>query len=136
MRSLGDMRALNKYIGIPYKFGGRDFDGIDCYGLVKLFYKEEHGIDLPDWATDVLDLKVRHGEFVDAITSGDFTEREVPEDGDFVVCFRTKAAYHMGLYYGRGVLHCVDGKGSVYEPLSRFEKRYVNLVFGDWHPCQ
>ena len=41
------MSNLNKFIGIPYKKYGRDFNGCDCYGLVYLFYKYIVGIDLP-----------------------------------------------------------------------------------------
>jgi cell wall-associated NlpC family hydrolase len=43
------MDNLRKYIGIPYEFGGRDFDGIDCFGLVKIFYENEFNIILPDY---------------------------------------------------------------------------------------
>ena len=35
-----------KYLGIPYKHGGGDSDGINCYGLIKLFYAQEFGIEL------------------------------------------------------------------------------------------
>lgn len=34
---------------IPFKDHGRSFDGCDCGGLVWLIYKEELGINLPDW---------------------------------------------------------------------------------------
>ena len=39
----------NKYIGLKYKNLGRDFDGVDCYGLLYLFYKNELNIELPDF---------------------------------------------------------------------------------------
>lgn len=38
-----------KYMRIPFKEHGRDFDGCDCGGLVWLVYKQELGIELPDW---------------------------------------------------------------------------------------
>ena len=41
---------LIKYIGLPYKEYGRDFNGCDCYGLIYLFYKHELGIELPTYS--------------------------------------------------------------------------------------
>lgn len=40
---------LNRYIGIPYRDHGRDRDGLDCWGLVDLIYREVRGITLPDY---------------------------------------------------------------------------------------
>ena len=41
-----------KYLGIPYKHEGENFDGIDCYGLLKLFYREEFNAIAPDYKYD------------------------------------------------------------------------------------
>lgn len=37
------------YIGIPFAYGGRTKEQLDCYGLVMLLYKDIHGITLPDF---------------------------------------------------------------------------------------
>ena len=135
MRTLGDLCWINKYVGIPYEFGGRDLDGLDCYGLVKRVYADQYQTQLPDWQVDPVDLRGVNDTIVSVVQSGDFEELQEPVEGCFVICHRTRAAYHIGLYYGGGVLHCVDGIGTVYEPMTRFKHSYPNLSFGEWSPC-
>lgn len=134
MRSLGDAAFLNDYIGIPYKFGGREWDGVDCYGLVKLVYKEEYGILLPDWLTDRLDIRDRTRRIQDQVCSGTWEDVDDPEDGDFVVCYRHRAAHHLGLHFAGGILHSADGLGVMYEPRGRFEPQYREVKYGKWTP--
>jgi probable lipoprotein NlpC len=135
MRSLGDLEWLKDYVGIPYLKGGRDpREGLDCFGLCRLIYAQEYGIQLPDWQTDQIQLKEIDKAIAGQVTSGTFTQVDTPADGDFVVCLRTKLAHHLGLYYGGGVLHTATGKGTIYEPLSRFQRDYVKVIFGDWTP--
>ncbi len=40
---------FDRYIGLKYKQYGRDFDGVDCFGLVFLIFKNERNIILPDF---------------------------------------------------------------------------------------
>lgn len=43
-----DKNITDKYLGIPFKADGRDFDGVYCYGLCQLIYETEFGIILPE----------------------------------------------------------------------------------------
>jgi cell wall-associated NlpC family hydrolase len=46
------IKNVRRYIGIPYKHHGRTPEGMDCYGLAKEIYKNELGIDVPDFEYD------------------------------------------------------------------------------------
>ena len=39
---------ISRFIGIPFVSQGRSFRGCDCYGLVKLYYKEVLNIEIPE----------------------------------------------------------------------------------------
>lgn len=135
MRTLGDLQWLNDYVGIPYVSLGRTRRGVDCYGLIKLVYENEYGEILPDWLPDQhFDLHQRGKTIEEVVTGGEFTEREDPQDGDIAVCYRTKSAYHLGVYFGGGVLHAAEGVGVIYEPRSRFDSMFVKVIYGEWHP--
>lgn len=43
------MSWSNRYIGTPYAEFGRTMSGCDCWGLVVLIYRQELGIELPDY---------------------------------------------------------------------------------------
>ena len=45
----------SKYSGIPFVTRGRDAKGLDCWGLIKLIYQQELGIQIEDFS-DKYDL--------------------------------------------------------------------------------
>lgn len=38
-----------RYVGLPYKPGGRTRDGLDCWGLCSLIWAEEFGRPIPEY---------------------------------------------------------------------------------------
>lgn len=124
---------LNKYVGLPYREGGRDERGVDCYGLLKLVYAKEYGEELPDWSTDAITLSDRHKLIDTEVTSGNWHAVEMPSDGVIAVCTR-KTSYHLGLYYQGHILHAVKGTGVVFQKLDAFMRDHKHVEFGVWHP--
>ncbi len=102
------MLDTDKFIGIPHVFNGHDFDGCDCIGLCRLFYKEQ------GWPQRFWDNK-------EAITEENKSDKEnwlrlykylgrhfkrvrkpeEMEDGGVVV-FNINGDLHLGIYAGRG----------------------------------
>jgi hypothetical protein len=44
---IDQLMRFDCFVGIPYQDRGRSLVGLDCYGLVRLVYRELRGIDLP-----------------------------------------------------------------------------------------
>jgi cell wall-associated NlpC family hydrolase len=56
---------VNRFTDIPFKVGGRGFDGCDCWGLFQLVSREVCGVELPTyggvaWRPDGDDAAVAH----------------------------------------------------------------------------
>ena len=99
-----------EYIGIPYKDRGRDRDGLDCWGLVKLFYSDVMGIDVPGYLEyDSAEDNAAVADVIDRRVS-DWKQIEAPEPG-CVLLFRVKGLpIHCGIYLGRDdFLHAFKG---------------------------
>ena len=112
---------LKKYIGIPFRDHGCGYDGCDCYGLVRLVYAKELGIELPHLGDHYSNAFAR-GEIgplpAATVAEGwavDVTDLE-PEQFDVLVFSRGGMDYHVGLFmYGEFMLHCVDGTDACLE---------------------
>jgi len=112
---------LKKYIGIPFKDGGRDFDGLDCWGLVRLAWKEEKGFLMPDMGDEYSSAFARGevGRTAELLEAGpwneDVTDRPRRELDVLVFSFGT-LDLHVGLWVAEGeMLHVMRGMETAVE---------------------
>lgn len=123
------MTWWNNYVGIPYAEHGRVKTGADCWGLVRIVYKENFNIDLPSFvgAYDA-DDKDRIAELF--ATNREGWERvESPMEGD-VVAFRIYGEVtHVGVVAAPGTfLHVRRGTSAAIERLE--DAKWKNRVDG------
>lgn len=117
----------DKYIGLPYANNGRSEIGIDCWGLVCLFYKNELNIELPSYV-DKYDGPQDLGIASTITTYKDnWTSTTTPDIGDVVLFNVYGEPAHVGVYVGNNkFIHSREGKDSVVESLSspKWAKRF------------
>ena len=106
-----------RYVGIPFKSGGRGMDGVDCYGLLRLVYKEQFGAELPSLddayknALDTRETAPLAKKYI-PLLRGDKTES--PKPGDAAVMIEHGLPTHIGIYAGGGyILHATRRLGVV-----------------------
>lgn len=137
---MNEILVDKKWIGIPFKWMGRDFDGIDCAGLVYKFL-EENGIKPKVSDSDGLeysqDWKKEPQRFLRVLNEGG---KKIPPDitklKPFdVLCFRIKGKIsHVGIYLGYGrFLHVHKDCASCIE---RLESSWKDLWAGAIRPTE
>lgn len=110
----------NGYVGLPWLDCGRDAYGLDCWGLVRLIYEEQFGIELPTLSGRYADT--RDGESIAALYETercDWIERPGPASGD-VVAFRIAGIpLHVGVVVdARSFLHAWVERGTCLDRLT------------------
>lgn len=125
------MHWSTEYIGLPWKAGGRTRDGLDCYGLAHLVYRERLGIELPSYD----DAYVTAEEWIeiDALIAGGLAHGQWKEitlkdahEYDGLIFRRGALATHVGIVVAPGLmLHATAGRASAVE-------RFAN---GQWKPA-
>lgn len=105
---------INRYIGIPFKIHGRDFDGVDCYGLVWLFYKNELGIELPMFLGYEEKLESYQNKIEESRPLLNVVEVEKPNTADIGLFHYRGLLSHVGLYIEKNkILHILKKTHSV-----------------------
>jgi cell wall-associated NlpC family hydrolase len=111
---------LSPYVGLQWRSKGREKDGVDCWGLLRLVYKEKLGIQLPSYTDEY--LCADDGEAIQALVNGakdqwtrvhDTMERAY----DLVLIRWMGHERHVGLVAGAGrILHIEENRTSTIEP--------------------
>jgi hypothetical protein len=108
----------DKYIGLPYLENGRTEAGVDCWGLARLFYRDQFDIELPSYSD-----KYNGGQdpaIVSAINThiDNWEQLSTPNIGDLCLFNILGEPTHVGIYVGDNkFLHSREGKDSVIESL-------------------
>lgn len=116
------MTGWLSYVGIPFVERGRDRDGVDCWGLFRLFYREQLGIDLPSYRDDYQSTGDRLAilrlvrEQLDTGRWESVTEE--PAFGDAIVIRIHGQPWHVAVALGDGdMLHSRRGADTCIESL-------------------
>jgi cell wall-associated NlpC family hydrolase len=101
----------DKYVGIEFEEKGRNRDGCDCWGLVRLVLKEQFDVDLMDHNDDYRSVKDRHA--IARVVENDLSnwiETEKPQCGDVVLLRSKGLPLHIGVMVNkRKMLHIEKG---------------------------
>lgn len=101
------------YVGLPYLAGGRDRAGLDCWGLLRLVYLEQRGIELPQLPGVYVDdeLLISRENLAQCVKG--WTEQPLPVEWCAVGMSRKTIIHHVGIWTeadGGKVIHCFHGK--------------------------
>lgn len=109
-------------IGIPYVNGGRDLNGMDCYGLIYYLHEQDGHGELPDYESPNL-ASHKLATFIEALNSWE----KVDLSPGATLLFRVPGNYHVGRYIGDDeFIHTWEGSGGVtIESLSTWKRRLI-----------
>lgn len=112
----------DQYVGLPFLLNGRDRQGVDCYGLIHLVYKEIHGIDLLPYQIfkDKTPATFLEIEKAMQLERDNWKRAYTIKQFDMVQLRTGRHAFHVGLALGRGCLmmHVEEGINVVIESLN------------------
>jgi cell wall-associated NlpC family hydrolase len=101
----------NKFKHTRFKERGRDYDGVDCYGVVYLIYRDLLGIALPSFADQY--RSTEDAEDIAALIAGErqrWVEVDQPQEFDLVLIRLKGMEMHVGVYHRDGwFVHCLTG---------------------------
>ena len=119
----------NKYVGIPYKEKGRDLNGIDCWGLLRLVYSEEFNIDLPSFVSEYIENDAASIQELVAQCKEGWELVDAPVPGCLVLFRVLGTESHVGVAVSdTQFLHARQGQDSAVESFD--SRAWANRIVG------
>ena len=110
------------FIGLPYQDMGRDYNGVDCWGLVYLVYRDVLGITIPTYAegcTAPFERAQRASVVTNCITDWSRRDPGAEQVGDAVLMRMMGHLCHVGVLAPNGlILHSEEGRNTILEERS------------------
>lgn len=125
------MKQLNDFIGIPFKDGGRDYNGCDCWGLVALYFRDVLGVELPDYAISAKEFEFIRTKMLSELEREDWLVLNAPR-GNSIALMRlgdSLGINHAAVLLPDGRLlqayentgsHCVSASSPVWSRLVKY----------------
>jgi hypothetical protein len=117
------------YIDIPFKPKGRGLDGLDCWGLVRLIYKDQYNIVLPSFSEEYdWDDNSRIQELVAQYKEG-WEQLDIPQPGNIVLFRILGEETHVGVVLeNQQFIHTRPGSNCVIDSLTSI--KWKNRIIG------
>jgi len=116
---------MNKYLGLPYKNKGRSWCGVDCYGLVYLFYKHEKNIILDKYDEDYQNSASAKEAHTALNKNKNFwAQTFTPGFGDVILFGQNGRLNHVGLFVdNKSFLHIQENTNSCIEKIELHKQK-------------
>ena len=115
---------FKKYMPIPYLYGGKYFDGCDCYGIIQLWYKMELNVDLSDFRRIGSTQYECGKEYLNGNSGVDFASVTDLQDHD--VCILKSKMPHVGIYFNKHIIHMTSKMGVLVQSISEKERHIIS----------
>lgn len=111
---------IHRFLQIPYVEQGRNYSGADCWGIVVLWMREKHNLDLPEYGSVVTKgmqdcFQSEHVKFINKFAEGS------------IACVFTRAAgkevfTHVGIVAHDKILHTSITRGPRLDEKRKFDR--------------
>lgn len=118
---------MRNLIGLPYKLFGKDEKGIDCYNLVKLYYKKNFNVEIQDDFSlinkkDIVNLKKIKDQ------QNTWFKCDIIENGVLLLFRVNNFPLHCGVAINnKQFLHIQENKTSCIEKISIWKNKILGI---------